>query len=163
MRYGSVRGKTRALLKLVPVPWDVDVFVSRLAQLRDRPIRLVDLNFSDEGGVSGAWKATDREDVIFVASGASGLRREAIICHEIAHIFLGHTPAELGFTGQRAVDIVMPMMLEASPALAEKFMLRHAYDNAAENEAEHLATLILSAATELPVDATERHVNEFLR
>lgn len=154
----TYQATSRTLLKMMPTPWSVMEFTGRVAHLRSRPVQVIDLDFAAESGVSGAWQPTVKQDFIFVSDGAFGLRRDAIICHEIAHMTLGHTPADLGFAGNDATHDVMSMMLEASPALARKFLFRHDYDSRAEADAEHLATLVISAIVAGPVNGTARHV-----
>ena len=158
----TVHAAERRVLKLVPTPWNVEEFARRVAETRNKPVRIVDLDFSPQGGITGAWKPTSKQDIIFVSSSAAGLRRDAIICHELAHMTLGHTPSELGFTGSAAVQDIAPLLLEASPALASKFMFRHDYDSQAESDAEHLATVVIAAISAVPANRTAHHVAKSL-
>ena len=142
----SMKQARRQLLRLVPEPCELDTFVQRAAQKRGRPIHVVDVEFSAEGGITGAWKPTRQRDLIFVASSTTGLLRAAIVCHEISHIWLNHLPEDLGFVGQDGLEAVLPALLEASPELARKFVrFRHDYGSRAEADAEYLATTLMSA------------------
>lgn len=111
----------------------------RVGVHRLRPVHLLDFDFSAIGGISGAWKPTPRRDILLVASNATGLRRVAVVCHEISHMWLQHTPDDLGFTGDQAMDALHHELQEASPELARKFVLyRHGYESSAEADAEYL-------------------------
>ncbi len=161
---GSIKQARRQLERLVPSPWDLSTFIDRVAQHRSRPIHLVDVDFSVDGGISGAWKPTSRRDIVFVASSATGLRRLAVVCHEISHMWLDHTPEDLGFVGEDGLETVIPALLEASPELARKFVrLRHDYDSGAEADAEYLATRVMSAiGTNLPQGRAHQVANSLL-
>ena len=157
-----VRRTGRVVAKMIPAPWNLLEFIANVARHRGRPINIVDHEFDADSKISGAWRSGDEKDTILVSASASGLRREAIVAHEIAHMMLGHTPADLGFVGEDAVADVMPLMLMADSDLARKFLFRHAYDKAAEADAEQLATLIVSAITAGPANLTARHVTSSL-
>lgn len=157
-----VQRTSRDVARLIPAPWNLLEFIANVARQRGRPINIVEFDFDAESKISGAWRSGDNEDTILVPATTSGLRREAIVAHEVAHMMLGHSPAELGFLGEDAVADVMPMMLVADSDLARKFLFRHAYDKVAEADAEQLATLIISAITAAPANLTARHVTNSL-
>jgi hypothetical protein len=142
----TMKRAKRQLLRLVSEPCELDTFVQRAARKRRRPIHVLDVDFSAEGGITGAWKPTPQYDLIFVASSATGLLRVAIVCHEISHIWLNHLPEDLGFVGQDGLETVLPALLVASPELVSKFVrFRHDYGSEAEADAEYLATTVMSA------------------
>lgn len=79
----------------LPVPWSIDVLVSRLAGARGRPIHLVPWLFPVENGQdrqSGLWIPTRIADYVFFDKLAFPVRREQIIGHELGHLLLGHIP-----------------------------------------------------------------------
>lgn len=154
----TLRKASRELRRLVPQPWDLGTFIERVGVHRLRPVHLLDFDFSAIGGISGAWKPTPRRDILLVASNATGLRRVAVVCHEISHMWLQHTPDDLGFTGDEAMDALHHELQEASPELARKFVLyRHGYESSAEADAEYLATTVIAAiGKSLPQDQAER-------
>lgn len=155
----TIKQARRQLLRLVPEPCDLDTFVQRAARKRGRPIRVLDVDFSAEGGITGAWKPTPQRDLIFVASSATGILRVAIVCHEISHIWLNHLPEDLGFVGQEGLETVLPSLLEASPELASKFVrFRHDYGSEAEADAEYLATTLMSAIGSSAAQGRAQHV-----
>lgn len=161
-RTTAVQRTGRMLVKLIPAPWDLHVFIANVSQHRGRPINVVNYDFGAESKISGAWRAGGDDDTILIAATATGLRREAIVAHEVAHMMLGHSPADLGFVGEAAMADVMPMMLVADSELARKFLFRHAYERAAEADAERLATLIITAITAGPANLTAQHVTNSL-
>ncbi len=160
----TMKQARRQLERLVPAPWDLSTFIDRVAQHRSRPIHLVDVDFSIDGGISGAWKPTSRRDIVFVATSATGLRRLAVVCHEISHMWLDHTPENLGFEGEEGLETVIPALLEASPELARKFVrFRHNYGSGAEADAEYLATTVMSViTTNLPQGRARQVANSLL-
>ena len=79
----------QALIPLLPTPWSADEFVRRVAADRNRSILLLTYPLSTEDP-TGFWLSTSAVDYIVVPVNASGGRRDAIICHELAHIVLGH-------------------------------------------------------------------------
>jgi hypothetical protein len=157
-----VRVASRQLQRLIPMPWSLELFVDRIAEQRQRPISLQAIDLPTGCGISGAWKAGARRDFVLFDAKASGVRRDTIILHEISHMWLGHTPAELGFVGQEAVEVILPALQEASPDLVRKFMYRDGYDRAAEASAEYLATLIVSSIDHRELGDTAQHVRNSL-
>ena len=136
------------LQELVPDPWNFAQFIERVRTLRGRGLLLRRLPFSDDGGISAAWVPTDQRDVIFYSAHAHAYRRIAIICHELAHIFLGHTPEDLGFIGEDALETLEGLLVHnPDPALLANFglRLRHDYDTPGEVDAEQVARLVMTA------------------
>ena len=136
------------LQELVPDPWNFAQFIERIRTLRGRGLVLRRLPFSDDGGISAAWVPTDQRDVIFYSAHAHAYRRIAIICHELAHIFLGHTPEDLGFIGEDALETLEKLLVHnPDPALLANFglRLRHDYDTPGEVDAEQVARLVMTA------------------
>lgn len=136
------------LQDLVPDPWDFGQFIERVRTLRGRGLVLRRLPFSDDGGISAAWVPTDHRDLIFYSAHAHAYRRIAIICHELAHIFLGHTPDDLGFTEDGGLETLEGLLAhDPDPALLANFglRLRHDYDTPGEVDAEQVARLVMTA------------------
>src|SRR5262245_12734286 len=106
---------------VVPEPWDVVEFVHWLGQQRGRPIVL--LPWPTVGGVTGCWVQAERRDYIVYERTATPLHISGIVCHEAAHMWLGHAG-------------------HPSSALAEQTPLPHGYSEEEESYAETLAGLI---------------------
>ena len=128
----------QALIPLLPTPWSADEFVRRVAADRNRSILLLTYPLSTEDP-TGFWLSTSAVDYIVVPVNASGGRRDAIICHELAHIVLGHdarpAPDDAGLTA---------LAPNSPPGLVARFLPRAGYDAAIEREAENLATRLIA-------------------
>ncbi|MFD0598988.1 hypothetical protein ACFQZ4_47360 [Catellatospora coxensis] len=109
----------------IPDPWDVVALVEWLGQRRRRPIILIP--WPTAGGVTGCWVAAAHQDYIVYERTATPLHRSVIVCHEVAHIWLGHRG-------------------HPTTALAEESVLPHGYSDDEEIRAETLAELILEQA-----------------
>ena len=169
MRRPSVRSVRRQLKKALPVPFDLAVFLERVVALRGgRPIHIVDIDFSVGGGITGMWIPTARHDIILIPAAAQGGRRIAIICHELAHMFLQHEPNDLGLVGQDATKEILPMLKVGSAELVAKFTQyamhrRHGYEQVPEDDAETVATELVAALIEIPMTGTLRYATNSLQ
>jgi len=129
-----------SLVPLLPDPWSVDEFVALVAGDRSRPIRLLPHDLTT-GDATGYALRRRNEDVIVVPIKAVGARRDAIICHELAHIVLDHAPLLADDTA--FVSILAP---NCSPELIARFVQRDGYDTDDERAAEALATRLITRA-----------------
>ena len=85
----SGRASRSRLLRLVPDSGLVDDLVVRIAELRSQRIELLPVD-TGPGMPSGVWIAFVGFDYIVFPADASSSERAAIICHELAHMLLGH-------------------------------------------------------------------------
>ena len=134
----EVRDALDSVRALLPVPWDIDVFVQRLGAARDRQIDLVPWTFEGAGGPSGMFIPSAAADYVFFDAAASPGRREQIIGHELGHLLLGHSPLL-----QDAPDGLLEALTpDVSPALARRVLAlaRTGYDDAHEAAAEMFGT-----------------------
>lgn len=75
----------------IPVPWDRNVFIEKLGQMRGRAIRLVPTDTAAlADSPCGIWLACDDEDLILHEVGTTDYHIDQIVGHEIGHILLGH-------------------------------------------------------------------------
>jgi hypothetical protein len=128
----------------LPVPWNRDELVNNVARRRGRPILVVPVAHAlVRGGHFGLWLARATDDVILYAAGTSDVHAAHIICHELAHMELGHDRTAIGDT---SVD--SRVLAEAAPSVdttdVVKVFGRSNYSNDQEYDAELLATLIMS-------------------
>ena len=130
----------QALVPLLPDPWSVDDFVGLVAAERRRPIRVLPHNLTT-GDATGYAVRRPREDVIVVPMNAVGARRDAIICHELAHVVLDHAPLLKDDTA--FVSLLAP---NCPPELVARFVQRDGYDTDDERAAETLATRLITRA-----------------
>ena len=152
----DVRAALGAIQELLPVPWDIDVFVGRLAEHRGRPIAVVPWDFAGTGNPSsGMFLPSGTTDYLFIDAAASPSRREQIIGHELGHLLLGHTP-QLQDAPDGLLEALAP---DVSPALARRVLAlgRTGYDDAHEAAAELFGTSLarLGASTDDPPEDGE--------
>lgn len=140
---GKARRDVRAALgsvqELLPVPWDIDVFVANLAADRGRRVDVVPWDFTAAGSTSsGMFLPSATVDYLFIDATASPSRREQIIGHELGHLLLGHTP-QLQDAPDGLLEALAP---DVSPALARRVLAlaRTGYDDAHEAAAEFFGT-----------------------
>jgi hypothetical protein len=130
----------QSLVALLPDPWSVDEFVDLVAADRRRSIRLL-LHDLSTGDATGYALRRRNEDVIVVPTRATGARRDAIICHELAHIVLEHAPHVTD-----DLEFLSMLAPHCPPALLERFLARDGYDTEDERSAETLATRLIARA-----------------
>jgi hypothetical protein len=130
----------QSLVALLPDPWSVDEFVDLVAADRRRSIRLLPHDLST-GDATGYALRRRNEDVIVVPVKATGARRDAIVCHELAHIILDHAPHVTD-----DLEFLSMLAPHCPPELLERFLARDGYDTDDERAAETLATRLISRA-----------------
>ena len=118
----------------------IDDLVASIAKDRRRPLRIVDADFGGlDGTICGLWLALPVADLIFVADDLSGMHRDHVILHELAHPLL-ITARRLGGNDRRgriAVSLAEARPRETSPAT--KSLRRRAQEAAAEQLASAVA------------------------
>ena len=144
-------GSWRELRRLVPASGDLDLLVAAVAARQGRPIRVLGCELEEEAP-SGLWLQTADVDYIVHADGIAAEHRRVVVCHELAHMLLGHSPGR----GEVSTADIAPSI---APAVAARFFTRHGYEDEAEAAAESLATQL---ATELARCAAARHVEAAL-
>ena len=122
----------------VPVPFDLARFVADLERQRRRPINLRPFT-SGPGSPCGLWIGTPNADYIYHEAGTTPFHAARIAVHELAHMLLGHQhiAAREGFIRILAPDL--------DQALTQLILGRSTYSTVEEQEAETLASLILSS------------------
>ena len=153
-------GVIKAALNLLPTPYDEDQLLRNAETFFGREIWTMPWAFPPDSEITGLWKATPTRDYIFISHRAAGVKRLYPLCHEIAHMLMGHQSLNT-FAGQDALDEVLPRLKVAGRDLATLMILslmknsspvqmRHAYNTSDERAAETLATTMVVAATEPP-------------
>lgn len=122
---------------LMPPSGDLAEFVARVAQARERPIVQLPVALSNDQP-SGLWVATADRDYIAYPATASVTRKAAIICHELAHMLLGHAP-QPDIDGLTSMTSTLVTHLD--PKIAARILHRHHYAEDPEVAAEGLGTL----------------------
>ena len=125
---------------MLPRSGDVDDLLEAVGRARGRPIRLLSFEVSSDSP-SGVWIATAKTDYVAHPADASSAERSAIICHELAHMFLGHRP-------EQAFDHLSQLAVAVAPSLdpevARRFLSRHGYSDDVEADAEQLGTELVT-------------------
>src|SRR4051794_3363742 len=134
-RSRRVAAAARVAKRLMPIDGDLDGLLDALGQERGRRIHVLQQRFAG-GPTSGLWLPTERADYLVIDEPTTPSRRAAIICHEVAHILLGHTP------DIKSSAVIAATMPDLSPALVARVLARHAYASEDETDAEELGTLI---------------------
>lgn len=118
--------------------------VDAVSQETRRPIQVIEANL-DQTGFSGLWVETLRESLIVRRPTSSVLDRNAIICHELAHMLLGHLP-EIDLSNADVLCSVLAPHIDKNVAM--NFLTRHTYTDPQERSAEEAATALLARITE---------------
>lgn len=135
-----VRSAAARASRLMPVSGMVDDLAKSLAADQGRPIRMLTEDLGPREP-SGMWIATEKSDWIVIPNGVGAAQRTAIVCHELAHILLGHTPIGGGADLDALVSLVAP---DLDPAVARQMLSRYCYVDDLEAEAEALGTLLVT-------------------
>jgi len=132
----AMRHAVRLARRLMPLDGNLDDFIASIARHRGRPITLVQLDRRPSDDLSGLWLATESADYIIVDPTATPSRRALIVCHEIAHMLLGHRG---DLTTSQLLATTAP---DLNCALVARVLGRHAYGSADEQAAEEMATVV---------------------
>lgn len=164
-RGSAAHHRTRAIAlgeRLMPRDGNIDGFVSAVAGHRGRSIRVFTYAL-DVGGPSGFWIGTPASDYLVCSAEDTPTRRAVIVCHELAHMLLGHEP-EIGDTDATSLiaDVLAP---DVEVSVATRFLARHVYTAAAEEDAEAAATVFVATAAsrQRGAEASNDRVSERLR
>lgn len=133
-RSRAARTVAGVLIQLMPTDGSIDGLVTAVGRLRGRPIDVISAPLGSRSR-AGFWVAgTDRDYLVHAAS-ASAEERQRTICHELAHLLLGHA---LG-PGPAASGARSPM--------PTTLLTRHGYSPVQEAEADRMARLITTLAS----------------
>ena len=136
MNARTLRRSAASARRLIPASGDLTGFVDAVARSRGRPIVLLGAAFEADAP-SGVWIVTELRDYIGYPSDAPAARRAAIVCHEVAHMLLGHDPPA-GTGGLASLAAAAAPTLD--PDVAARFLARHGYAGGEEADAEGLGT-----------------------
>ncbi|OBH15912.1 hypothetical protein [Mycobacterium sp. E3247] len=134
----------------IPVPWDRDVFVNHLSELRGRPIRLVPTDTAAlADSPCGLWLARDDDDLILHEAGTSDYHIDQIVGHEIGHIVLGHRRSRaFGIDKARERALCRQVLPDIDPDTVRAVLGRTNGGSDQERDAEMFASLLMIAAAE---------------
>ncbi|MFF4607433.1 toxin [Streptomyces sp. NPDC001339] len=120
----------------LPKVADVAELCRHLGEIRDRPITLVPMQMP-ASHPCGMWVAARDEDLIFYDANTTSAHQEHIILHELGHIICCHRGA--GWLDEASARLLFPNL---DPGLVRDMLLRAAYDDVQEQEAEVIAYLL---------------------
>jgi Zn-dependent peptidase ImmA (M78 family) len=121
---------------------------SQVEALQGRPLKLIGVG--DRDLPCGMWVRTAQTDLVFYAETTAPAHQRHIIAHELAHILLGHSGAELT---EQAGGLLFQRI---EPTTVARVLNRADYDTSAEREAELLATLLLQRRPRPAVESDDR-------
>ena len=157
----TAKAARASAVKLVPDNGDVEDLVAAVGGARRRAIHLLGADLGPTGP-TGMWIATEHGDYIVHPVDASAAERTAVICHELAHMLLGHQPEDDGKAWQQMAATVAP---DIATEVAQRFLGRHGYADRLEADAEHLGTVLVTQLARHAAAKTVRRdaVSERLR
>jgi len=132
----QVRRAARLARRLMPHDGDLNIWLRNLSEHRNRPIKATVGDLSATPGLSGMCVIRDDGDFIILDASASPTRRLVFLCHEVAHLLLGHQ-GEVASS-----DLVARATPDLPPGLRSRVVTRHEHDSLEEQAAEELATLL---------------------
>src|SRR5919202_1513955 len=121
----------------LPERVDLDGLVAAVAARRHHPIVLCPVR--GRPVPCGMWIAAESRDYIFYEADTSPLHQTHIILHELAHAVLGHDPARIAHP-----ELLRELLPDLGAHLLESVLERASYARPDEQEAELLASLLLS-------------------
>jgi hypothetical protein len=144
-RRGRQRRRCRRIVDGLdlPTPFDAADFIGALARMRSRPIELMPVRATSDIPC-GVLITTDRADYIMYAADTTPLHQQHILLHEAAHVICGHY--ETAPASSAAARVLLP---DLPPALVRRVLSRSVYTEPQEQEAELVASLILTRAAHL--------------
>jgi hypothetical protein len=134
----------------IPVPWDREIFVANVAEMRGRAITLIPTDTATlADSPCGLWLARDDDDLILHEIGTSEYHIDQIVGHEIGHILLGHGQ-NLAFAADRTreSDLCCQVLPDIDPETVRAVLGRTNYVNDQEHDAELFASMLVLAAAE---------------
>ncbi len=135
-----MRAACEALLDGLRVPegGDIRQLCEHLGARRGRPIRLLPIELQCPH-LYGLWLATDVADLIVYEAHTSKPHQEHIIAHELSHMICGHHSG--GTMGDGTAGQLFP---DINPDVVRGMLRRSGYSDHDEQEAETMASLILT-------------------
>lgn len=118
----------------LPADGALDAFVAAVAAHRGKPIQVLDVDIP-RGAPFGLWIFGSEHDLIVVDRSAPPSLRTAIVCHEIAHMLLGHHGDSRPFSA--ILEVLAP---DVSPEVRLRFLGRQGYADDVERDAEQVGT-----------------------
>lgn len=123
--------------------------VAHTRRTRGRPVLLFPVRLTNQS-MSGVWLQTPECDFIAYPDDATEIRKSAVVCHEVAHMLLGHAPTmnpqlpEVLRGLAPTVDSDIAARFLKDPTVLGALMRSHAYRTPYERDAEVVGTRIVA-------------------
>ncbi|RHW43743.1 ImmA/IrrE family metallo-endopeptidase [Dermacoccus abyssi] len=106
---------------LCPEDGLTDSLVANVSRRLGRQIKVVTIPLPV--GLSGVWTSTEQQELIALDAASSALRRRVALCHEIAHMVLGHG-TDLEGNDEPALDMLRGALPDLDPRLIRQALFR---------------------------------------
>ena len=134
----TLRRSLRQIRALVPDDGSLTGLFEAVSHITGRQIIHTEINL-DGSPLSGVWVPQGDVDHLLTPAGATPTRSSASVCHELAHILLGHDP---GFHFGGTLAKVQAAVEHLSPLTVERMLARTGYTDRQEHHAEFFATVL---------------------
>ena len=116
----------------------INELITEISAERKREIVIAESDFSGiQQRLCGLWLGLAERDLIFISDDLSGVHRDHVILHELAHLLLDHQVVDT-----LTIEETASLFPSLPPALIKRMLQRSHYDSAQEREAEELASAI---------------------
>ncbi|GGQ79506.1 toxin [Couchioplanes azureus] len=141
-QFRTLRRRCRRRLTALDLPAtpSMAALCEQLARRRRRPIHLLAMPAQD-AQPCGVWLSLSDADVIAYEAGTNSRHQDHIIAHELAHLICGHSMMD----GSGPLD-TRRLFPDLDPAMVRALLQRGHYSDEQEQEAEVMASLLLSRA-----------------
>ncbi|WP_431782655.1 hypothetical protein [Streptomyces chumphonensis] len=129
-------------------PPDVFALCAQVGRSRGRSVRTAPVDLRDSG-VYGLWIATHEADFVLYEARTSRLHQEHIVAHELAHILCDHHGG--GDLDDATIGTLFPHL---EPSTVRGMLGRCGYLAAEEQEAEVMASMLLTRVRRRPAEAS---------
>lgn len=142
MRIGRERRRAIRLIRKLDLP-ELPVLkdvVDSVARARGRPVEVTHRRLPS--GLTGFCAQLPHRDVIVIGDSASPLNRILTSCHELVHLWRGHTPTQDALFDRATVRTLLPGI---HPDVVRGVLMgRSHYGSPQEREAEVVATQLVT-------------------
>lgn len=135
------------LVPELPKPWDVDSFVERVAERREREIKITAVSAREGLNEAAAfwYEYPEYDEIRLNSQNVAGIDRDNNIIHEAAHMLAGHRGVPVSKCEDLASDSSVTVVVDEE-CLPTRVLHRGYYGSFRELQAETLAFTIWEAA-----------------